>query len=338
MPERQIRNRFTFVSGACLMLVTLMFTAGCGGGGASGKQAAEKNGVQEPQVTSAGAGGSNEPTRKVNDVYGETTVPAMPQRIVVLDTSALDNLLALGVKPVGAPYSVSVNANFFAYLASDTKGIENVGTVDQPNLESVAKMNPDLIIGSKTNHDAVRDKLKQIAPVYFVDKTGDMWKEAFRQYADAVNQNEKGKEVLAAYEKRVNAFKSASGDKMKSLKVSLLRPRQDHVAIYLKQSFGAALIEEAGLSRPAGQTKDAFSSKVTEEQIAELDGDLIIWYGRENELGYFQTKIQKNPLWNTLAAVKNKQVHQVDWEVWLSGAGIQAANKALDDLERIIAK
>lgn len=329
-------SRRGFVFSAIVMLVILIGLTGCGRAGSSNQAAGDSGG--KTQAAGGGVESANAATRKIKDVYGETTVPANPKRVVVLDTSALDNLLALGDKPVGAPYSVSVNANFFAYLAADTKGVENVGTVDQPNLEAVAKMNPDLIIGSKTNHDAVRDKLKQIAPVYFVDKTGDKWKEAFYQYADAVNKNDKAKEVMAAYEKRVSAFKTSRGDKLKSTKVSLLRPRIDHIAIYLKQSFGASLIEEVGLARPAAQMADAFSSKATEEQIASLDGDIMIWYGRENELDFFNSKIQKNPIWNTLAAVKNKQVHQVDWEVWLSGAGIQAANKALDDLERIIAK
>src|SRR5690606_31397008 len=111
--------------------------------------------------TNNGAGGNEgEPAetdgmRTVTDAFGETQIPTNPTRVVVLTTAALENALALGVKPIGAPYSISVNANFFKHLVSQTAGIENTGTVDQPNLETIAKLAPDLIIGQKTDHEAV---------------------------------------------------------------------------------------------------------------------------------------------------------------------------------------
>jgi len=46
---------------------------------------------------------ANAQTREVVDAFGETvTIPANPQRIVVLSEIDLDIALALGVEPVGA--------------------------------------------------------------------------------------------------------------------------------------------------------------------------------------------------------------------------------------------
>ena len=43
--------------------------------------------------------------RAISHALGETIVPLNPQRVVVLTQAALDNSLALGVKPVGSSFS-----------------------------------------------------------------------------------------------------------------------------------------------------------------------------------------------------------------------------------------
>ncbi len=92
-------------------------------------------------------------------------------------------------------------------------------------------------------------------------------------------------------------------------------------------------MKDSGITRPAAQTGDGFSKDITEEQIAELDGDLILWFNREPDAF---AKLEKSPLWASLKGVQNKQVHAVDWEYWMSGLGIQAVNKVSDDLESFL--
>ena len=316
----------------------LLAAAACGQGNSGASPEASPS--PEPSVaapsSASPSAAADAGMRTVTDAYGETTIPADPQRIVVLTSGALDNLLALGVKPVGAPYSISVNANFFSYLADRTDGVENTGTVDQPNLETVAKLKPDLIIGQKSDHDAVYADLKRIAPVYMVDMISDKWKDSVLGNADAVNKRAEGERLIAEYEAKIAKFKEDAGDKLSTLTVSLIRPRADHVRIYTDGSFSGAVAKEAGVTRPANQAGVAeHNVAITEEQIAEMDADLILSFGRETEAEYFENKIKKSPLWATLKAVQNNQVHMLDWEVWLSGQGIQAANLMVDDLIRI---
>lgn len=277
--------------------------------------------------------------RTVTDAYGEAKIPAKPQRIVVLTSAALDNLLALGVKPIGAPYSVSVNGNFFKYLVSQTEGIENVGTVDQPNLETLAKLKPDLIIGQKSNHEAIYEDLKRIAPVYMTEEIVDKWKDNFRGNADAVGKLNEAEAMIADYEKRIAKFKSDMGDRLSARNVALIRPRTDHIRLHSAKSYAGAIAAEAGLPMPAAVNGvDKHHIAITEETIGDMDADVIISFGRENEADYFNDKIKTNPIWNTLKAVQSNEVHSVDWEIWLSGQGIQAANLIVDELNRIFVK
>ncbi|MBP1993672.1 ABC transporter substrate-binding protein [Paenibacillus eucommiae] len=335
-----------------IMLVCILLVSACGAKDTNSSQAGQNDkdpkssqASPSPQASTEASTAAEQTaapdaaTRTVKDAFGETTIPAKPSRIVVLNTAALDNLLALGVKPIGAPYSISVNANFFKYLASQAEGVENTGTVDQPNVETIAKLNPDLIIAYKDDHEAIYEDLKRIAPVYVTTASPGQWKQALREHADAVNKSADGDKLLADFEARIAKFKADMGTKLTEKTVSLIRPRADHIRVQMAGSYSGAIVAEAGIPRPAAHEGNMeHHVPITEEQIADMDSDVIISFGRENEADFFNDKIQKNPVWKTLTAVKNNEVHMLDWETWLSGAGIQSSNLILDDLIRIFNK
>ncbi|SDC16902.1 iron complex transport system substrate-binding protein [Paenibacillus sp. UNCCL117] len=306
--------------------VMLMILAGCGGKSAEPASAGSK---QDNKIASA----ADADTRTITDAYGEVQIPAQASRIVVLDIGALDNLLELGIKPIGAPSILTAGDPFPAYLKG-TEGIKNIGSVNEPNLEAIDALKPDLIIGNKDTHDAIHKQLKQMAPTVFVNTLGTTWKENLQLHAEAVNKHEAGKKLLETYQKRTDELRSKYAGSA-SKEISLFRPRKDKLQIYLKKNFSGIIMEDAGIVRPAAQRGTDFSKDITEEQIADLDGDIILWFNREPDAF---AKLEKGSLWGTLKGVQKKAVYPVDWEYWLSGLGIQAANKVVDDLNTFAAK
>ncbi|MBP1999969.1 iron complex transport system substrate-binding protein [Paenibacillus shirakamiensis] len=270
-------------------------------------------------------------TRTVKDAYGEVEVPTQASRIVVLDIGALDNLLEMGITPVGAPSILKIGDPYPAYLKG-TKGIENIGSVNEPNLERIHALKPDLILGNKDTHDAIHVQLKQIAPTVFVETLGVTWKENLQLHAEAVNKQNQGTQLLRTYQDRIDKLKSGLAGK-KAKQISLIRPREDKIQVYLKETFAGTVMNDAGIARPASQQGDGFSKDITEEQITDLDGDLILWFNREPDAF---DKLSNRPLWSTLQAVQQHAVQPVDWEYWMSGLGIQAVNKIIDDLNRFL--
>ncbi|MNK13611.1 putative siderophore-binding lipoprotein YfiY precursor [compost metagenome] len=269
----------------------------------------------------------------VKHAMGEEKLKGIPQRVVVLDNGALDNLLALGVKPVGAP-TVQLEEPYPAYLRSQAEGITNIGTIDEPNLETIASLKPDLILGSKDTHEKIFDKLKRLAPTVYVESLGYTWKDNLKLQAAALGKEAEADKLLSEYTARLGQFKDQMGDRLANTTVSVLRPRTDHVRIYLRQSFSGIIVEDAGLKRPVAQQADEFASKVTEEQVVSMDGDVILWFSRDTD-NLLKSKLANNPLWNNLKAVKQKKIFEVDADLWLSGLGIQAANLVVDDLFKI---
>lgn len=100
----------------------------------------------------------------VTHVYGETVVPARPERIVSLDLQWTDVLTALGHPPVAAaldPYQ----GDWYPWQTAH--GIEPITVGDDYSVpyETVAAFTPDLIVGSWSIADeAAYDTLSAIAP------------------------------------------------------------------------------------------------------------------------------------------------------------------------------
>ncbi|GAA3406372.1 iron-siderophore ABC transporter substrate-binding protein [Paenibacillus hodogayensis] len=304
---------------AIILLACLLLMAGCG---------ANKNGGPAEVKDS----GKQAELRTISDAYGSVQVPAKPARVVVLDIGALDNLLALGIKPVGAPSILTPGDPYPKYLG-EAEGIANIGSVNEPNMEKIDSLRPDLIIGNKDTHSQIHDKLAKIAPTVFVETLGVTWKKNLQTHAEAVGKGEEGKKLLDDYQKRTDELKKKIGTA--GPKVSVIRTRADKAQIYLTETFSGVILADAGIVRPEAQRGTGFSKDVTLEQVADLDGDVIFWFTREN--GSFE-KLQKSPLWDTLKAVKEKRVYQVEWETWMSGLGIKAVNKVVDDLFAYLAK
>lgn len=108
--------------------------------------------------------------RVVQHAAGISGVPKTPKRVVVLDTGELDSVLALGIRPIGAV--TALGTGFPSYLKGRTEGIADVGTIQQPSLERIAALKPDLILTSKLRHGTLYGQLSRIAPTVMAESVG----------------------------------------------------------------------------------------------------------------------------------------------------------------------
>ena len=268
---------------------------------------------------------------------GETEVEGTPKRVVVLDTGELDSAMSLGVTPVGAVEGVE-GLGLPSYLEG-TGEIENVGTIEEPNLEKIATLEPDLILSSKLRHEQIYDQLSQIAPTVFTETTGVTWKQNFEKHAEAVNRSDEAKEVMAGYEDRLEQFKNTIGERLGETQVSVVRFLPGETRIYQKESFIGTVLEDAGLPRPPSQDVDEFAIlNVSEEEIPKMDGDalFVTVYGVPE--GSTEEKITSDPLWQKLEAVRQDRVYEVSDDLWMLGIGPTAAEDVVDDLEKHLAE
>ncbi|MFI6602086.1 ABC transporter substrate-binding protein [Nonomuraea sp. NPDC050536] len=266
---------------------------------------------------------------------GETKVPAQPRRVIVLDTDKLDTMVSLGMSPVGAAQATE-SQKWPAYLGSALSATKPVGTLQQPNLEAIMALKPDLILGTKFRQAAFYDKLSKIAPTVFTEKVGVTWKENFLLDADALGHRDKAQDLLNSYEQRARTV----GAKFAKQKVSIVRFMPTEIRMYGPQSFSGIVLGDAGIQRPQPQLletqADRRFGKLSQENIAQADGDAIFYSAYGDAAAKSQAAVTGGPLWKNLTAVKSGNAHNVDDEVWMLGIGVTAAGRILDDLEKYL--
>lgn len=310
------------------VIFSLVFLAACG-----------SSNNASPEV---GAGGSDpkpqeEESYTVEHAMDVTEIKGTPKRVVILTNEGTEALLALGVKPVGAVQSW-LGDPWYEHISAEMDGVQVVGTESAVNLETIASLQPDLIIGNKLRQEDVYEQLKQIAPTVFAETLKGDWKENFKLYAKALNMEEEGNKVLGDFDGRIDAMKEELGDQLDK-EISIVRFMAGDVRIYHKDSFSGVILNQLGFARPAEQDVNDFAEmNVTDERIHAMEGDVLFHFAYETGEGdatNVQNEWLEKALFKNLNVAKSGEVYEVSDAVWNTAGGVLAANLVLDDIERV---
>ncbi|GAE06474.1 ABC transporter substrate-binding protein [Paenibacillus sp. JCM 10914] len=215
-------------------------------------------------------------------------------------------------------------------------GVVNLGSENQPNLEEIAALKPDVIIGSKTRHEAIYSQLSGIAPTVMTEEV-HIWKESLALTAQALNKQDEETAFLQRWEHEVAEFKEKMGDKL-NLEVGILDFRADHARI-VHTGFSALVLDELGIARPTEQQGEDWGVKlVSKENIPQMDADILFDQtstSRDDGRLDLRKEWTEHPLWKNLRAVQTQRVYEVDTAVWNNGSGPLAAEQMLIDLKEI---
>ena len=295
-------------------------------------------------------------SRSVKNVDGSAVnVPTNPKRVVTLSEPTTDAILALGLKPIGvvAGRGQKTVPN---YLSEKAKNIPIMGSIGQPNFEAIGAQKPDLILvdgtGLKNNAKALAT-LRAIAPTVYTGDAGGDWRSNFTNIANALNQEQKGKQVLAAYDKRVKEMASALAPKYSGKTFSIIRWQGTAAALILKELPAGVALNDLGLKRPASQDRKGHghSEPVSLENISQIDADYMFFgflggssvsnpkAGGSADTSAAAKALQQAaqvPGFAELGAYKAGHVYPVDGSVWTSTGSAILMNSILDDVKRYL--
>ncbi|MEV7530418.1 MULTISPECIES: ABC transporter substrate-binding protein [Streptomyces] len=334
---------------AAVALAAALSLAACGGGDSSDASTKEDTAKKKDVATggkdfgdaaakTAALGTDAAPgqfPRTLTHAMGKSELKAAPKRVVVLDVGELDNVVSLGVQPVG--YAPSEGDDGIpGYLAKDAGAPKSVGTINNLNLEAIANLQPDLILGSQLRAADKYDELSKIAPTVFSIRPGFTWKENYLLNAAALDKTAEAKEKLAAYEAKAKKLGEDVGPNKPV--VSMVRYLPGKIRLYAKASFIGTILEDAGLPRPKNQQIDELAAEISPEKIDQADGDWIFTGVYGDAKATKKDAAQGNPLWKNLEAVKAGRAKDVPDETWYLGLGVTAANSVLDDLRADLVK
>jgi iron complex transport system substrate-binding protein len=339
--KNESKGKILFVFLALILSFSLV-VVGCGKD-ANNEGQANGNSESESSTTNEQSSSENESAseevRVIQHAMETTEIKGTPERIVVLTNEGTEALLAMGVKPVGAVKSWTGDP-WYPHIKDQMEGVEVVGLESEVNVEAIAALQPDLIIGNKMRQEEIYEQLKAIAPTVFAETLRGDWKENFKLYAKAINKEEEGNKVLSDFDNRIAELREKLGDKINT-KVSVVRFMPGKVRIYYKDTFSGIIFDQIGLARPEAQNKNEFAAEITRERIPEMEGDILFYFTYETgdgEASKLEEEWINDPLFKNLNVVKNNKVYKVDDTIWNTAGGVLAANLLLDQLEQIMLK
>ncbi|MBX3006005.1 MAG: iron-siderophore ABC transporter substrate-binding protein [Anaerolineales bacterium] len=147
---------------------------------------------------------------------GEAVLPGPALRVVALEWTYVENLLALGIQPVGVADIEGFNTwvNVPAELSPD---VVDVGMRGEPDFETLAALQPDLIIDTQATAAGYYEQLDAIAPTLAFNPYPDdpalstfaEMQDSFRLLGQATGRSEQAEQVLAGLDAQIAAGREA---------------------------------------------------------------------------------------------------------------------------------
>lgn len=276
----------------------------------------------------------------VQTAMGPVVVPDHPIRIVSLSNDATEALYTLGLQPVGA--TAALNGDPWSPVLQSVMEHAQVlvlGLETNPDLERIASLQPDLILGTRLRQGRQYRLLSMIAPTVLTEDNRKHWRANFSLYAQAAGKPVLANQQLALVDQCMAQIHTQL-IKQPLHTVSVLRFNPGQVRMYQRDSFSGDVLDGVGLQRPESQQKKAYGiTNFSRERMAELDADVLIYftYGSRRQTSTLQYRydFMRDPAWQQLRVVRQHQVFPVDDGIWNTANGPLAVSQALADLVRI---
>lgn len=267
--------------------------------------------------------------------YSPSSFTALEKRIVIYDW--VGNLLALGIKPVGAASFFGLHANpFLRDLVSD------VTDVGRQSVEKVIALNPDLIIAPIWIGTSFIHRLENIAPTIVVPY-GDPF-DRFHQLAQILNKSEIAAQFMMNYQQKAEALRQRLLQVIQPDEtVGLYEFSQNH-SIWVLNDFhgrgGYNFFRGLGLKPPASIAQRVIGKGMPIEiQLEHLplfaaDHMIISYTYQDQDMPYIK-ELLEHPVWTELEDTKHPKIYYIDRNLYHAN-DVYSLYSQLDLLEELL--
>ncbi|MBI0446799.1 ABC transporter substrate-binding protein [Deinococcus sp. DB0503] len=250
----------------------------------------------------------------------ELKTPA--KRVVALEYSFLDTLLALGIRPVGAALGTQGgDRGAPPYLLARVKAIPATGSRAQPSLEMIAASHPDLILADALIHQDLFPQLAGIAPTaVFQSRRGSLEDLNAQTLAigQLVGREAAARRLLAEQQALINKARAFAKKGAPPLVAAVVTPKS--FTVHTNESFVGSYLESLGRKNQLPVKDGQTQYEVSLEGLVALNPQTMVLFTAPDETPV--TDIwKKNPLWQKIAAVQRGRVYQFNRDNWTRGRG-----------------
>lgn len=251
----------------------------------------------------------------VAHAFGETVVPAAPQRVVSVGLTEQDILLGLGVVPVGVTFWYTEQPSAVWPWAQDRLGDatpEVLRAADGFDYERIAALDPDLIVGVNAGiEQATYDRLSAIAPTvahaagtpsYF-----SAWDVQTALVGAALGRPDEAAALVAGVKDRFAQVAAAHPEFAGTPAVFLQAPYYDGAAVAYPDGLSTAFLTDLGFVVPDAIDRFApadgsAQAMIPLELLGVLDAAEVLVWATEDDTA--RGELEAQPLYRQLAAVR----------------------------------
>ncbi|MGG4492689.1 helix-turn-helix domain-containing protein [Brevibacillus reuszeri] len=267
----------------------------------------------------------------IKHVKGELPIRQSPKRIVVLDVQYADQLITLNERPVGSVGIEGTVIGFPDYLQDKLGQTEVLGTYEQPNMESISMLQPDLIVCTEA-HEQHYGHLSRLAPTVMFQRNED-WRFILGIFGMITDKTEEANQILLEYREKAARLSEELANTLRGQRVALIRPRDASIRVHTAaHRTGAVLYEDLGLSAPFFiEEASDIAYQISLDVLPEVNADHYFLLCNDMFKDW-TTTVQHSTEWRSLSAVKQQCVYTVDSSVWIGSYGPTGINRILDEV------
>ncbi len=274
-------------------------------------------------------------------VRRSANLPTAARRVVALEFLLAEMLVAVGRPPVGMS-DPALYPGWINVLTERLADVADVGTRQQPSLEAIARLKPDLILGLTYRHAPLFDVFESIAPTVLLDFAPEPPRtrldSAFalqRMIGGFVGRDAEAvraeAEVSAGFD-RDAARLAAAGRSNRRLVVLQELAGLDTYWVFTGDSLSAGLASRLGLRFwPSERSREGVRPLTSEELLGLDDADvmLVSMTGPNVSLD----AKTRSAAWQRVPALRSGRVGLIERNIWNFGgpaSALRLSNRITD--------
>jgi ABC-type Fe3+-hydroxamate transport system substrate-binding protein len=287
--------------------------------------------TEEAQPDTASTTGAAAPV-SVTDARNKTmTLESPAERVVALEWNVVEHAVSLGVMPVGVS-DVEGYSNWATSAPLDDT-VTDVGVRGEPSVETIAGLEPDVILATKDLPESAIAQLEKLAPVVVAasadaeDNMATMTSD-LRLVATATGTEDEAERLLAGLTAKLAAGRSALaeaglGGSPFFMTDAWLDGGKVSIRPFSRGSLLSDVTERLGLVNAWPEKGDPMYglSQTDVEGLTALPDDTRLLYIANDADGGdpFTKGLSGNAVWESLPFVKSGDVHRLPDGIWMFG-------------------
>ncbi|KWA08819.1 ABC transporter substrate-binding protein [Burkholderia territorii] len=269
------------------------------------------------------------------------TMPVRPQRVVALDFMFAESAIALDIVPVGMA-DTAFYPGWLGYQSERLAHVSDIGSRQEPGLEAIAAVKPDLIIGVGFRHAPIFAALDRIAPTILfqfspnVSEDGvpvtqlDWMRQIFRTIGAVTGRDARAKAIEGKLDAGIarNAARLAAAGR-RGERIALLQDLglPDRYWAYTGNSTSAGLARALGLDPwPKKPTREGTLYVTSADLLRQRD--LAVLFVTATGMDVPLSSKLDSPVWRFVPALRERRIALVERNIWGFGGPMSALKLA----------